>query len=101
MQVSSYNFLRSSGSSRRAAISSSREAAMLLGNDSDPSRPRTADTTSAFQKLPSGGTRGSPIVSSENRRTASGRSSSNIKNFESALRGIESLNVNNNERVHY
>ncbi|KAK9231709.1 hypothetical protein WN943_021948 [Citrus x changshan-huyou] len=98
--MSSYNLLRSSGSSRRVAVPNSREAA-VVGSDTDPSRPRTTDASpGAFQKI-SSGQRSSPVVSSENRHTTSGRSTSNIKNFESTLRGIESLHFNNNERVHH
>lgn len=100
VQMSSYNLLRSSGSSRRVAVPNSREAA-VVGSDTDPSRPRTTDASpGAFQKI-SSGQRSSPVVSSENRHTTSGRSTSNIKNFESTLRGIESLHFNNNERVHH
>ncbi|KAH9713433.1 Casein kinase 1-like protein 2 [Citrus sinensis] len=88
------------GSSRRVAVPNSREAA-VVGSDTDPSRPRTTDASpGAFQKI-SSGQRSSPVVSSENRHTTSGRSTSNIKNFESTLRGIESLHFNNNERVHH
>ncbi|KAJ4717861.1 putative Casein kinase [Melia azedarach] len=98
--LSTYNLLRSTGSSRRAAVSSSRDAA-AVGSDSDPSRARTTDASpGVFQKI-SSGQRSSPVVSSENRHTTSGRNTANIKNFESTLRGIESLNFNNDERVHY
>lgn len=101
VQASSYSFLRSGGSSRRAAISSrdatSRDAA-AFGSEADP---RITDANpGAFQKI-SSGQRSSPVVSSENRHTSSGRNTSNIRNFESTLRGIESLNFNKDERVHY
>ncbi|KAL5757449.1 hypothetical protein ACOSP7_020060 [Xanthoceras sorbifolium] len=95
VMVSNYNFLRSTGSSRRAAMSSSRDAAVVR-TDSDPSRPLTAGV---LQKIASG-QRSTPVVASENRHT-SGRSTANIKNFESTLRGIESLHFNTDERVHY
>lgn len=98
--MSSYNLLRSSGSSRRVAVPHSREAA-FVGSDTDPSRPRTTDASpGAFQKF-SSGQRSSPVVSSENRHTTSSRGTSNVKNFESTLRGIESLHFNSNERVHH
>ncbi|KAJ0075350.1 hypothetical protein Patl1_33562 [Pistacia atlantica] len=99
--ASSYSFLRSGGSSRRAAFSSrdaiSRDATAFV-NEADP---RITDANpGAFQKI-SSGQRSSPVVSSENRHTSSGRNTSNIRNFESTLRGIESLNFNKDERVHY
>ncbi|TXG68518.1 hypothetical protein EZV62_003453 [Acer yangbiense] len=97
--VSNYNFLRSTGSSRRAAMSSSRDAP-VVGSDSDPSRPRTADVNAGVLQKISSGQRISPVISSENRHT-SGRSTANIKNFESTLRGIESLHLNTDERVHF
>ncbi|KAH9665020.1 Casein kinase 1-like protein 2 [Citrus sinensis] len=76
-------------SKQKIAVPNSREAA-VVGSDTDPSRPRTTDASpGAFQKI------------SKNRHTTSGRSTSNIKNFESTLRGIESLHFNNNERVHH
>ncbi|KAJ0007048.1 hypothetical protein Pint_28981 [Pistacia integerrima] len=94
--ASSYSFLRSGGSSRRAAFSS--RDATAFGNEADP---RITDANpGAFQKI-SSGQRSSPVVSSENRHTSSGRNTSNIRNFESTLRGIESLNFNKDERVHY
>ncbi|XP_057978497.1 casein kinase 1-like protein 2 [Malania oleifera] len=95
----SSNFLRSSGSSRRAAVSSSRDV-VIIGSESDPSRPRTADASPGVLRKISSGQRSSPIGSSDHKR-ASGRNTSNIKNFESALKGIEGLHFNNDERVHY
>ncbi|KAJ9190349.1 hypothetical protein P3X46_001565 [Hevea brasiliensis] len=92
------NFPPTSGSSRRPAISSSRDAA-LVGNESDPTRCRITDMSPAVKI--SGGQRGSPIVSSEQKLPSSGRNSSNIKTFESTLRGIESLHFNNEERIQY
>lgn len=96
VQASSYSFLRSGGSSRRAAIYS-RDAA-AFGSEADH---RITDANhGTFQKI-SGGQRSSPAVSSENRRTSSGKNTSNIRNFDSTLRGIESLSFGNDERVHY
>ncbi|KAK9142306.1 hypothetical protein Syun_011706 [Stephania yunnanensis] len=99
IQTSTSNFLgRSSGSSRRAAISSSRDA--LIGSDSDPSRPRTTEASpGAFRKI-SSTQRSSPVGSSEPKRTSSGRNiSTNMKTFESTLKGIESLSFDNDERA--
>ncbi|KAA3490371.1 casein kinase I-like [Gossypium australe] len=99
--LSSSNFLRSSGSSRRAAVSSSRDAAAIAVSDSERSHFRTTDATAGpFQKI-SSGQRNSPVLSSENKRPSSGRSTSNLNNLESAVRGIESLHFRNEERLHY
>ncbi|KAF8388794.1 hypothetical protein HHK36_025474 [Tetracentron sinense] len=99
--LSSSTFMgRSSGSSRRAAVSSSREAVMG-GSDSVPARPRTTEASPGeFGKMASG-QRGSPVGSSEPKRTPSGRNTSNIKNYESTLKGIESLHFDSDERLHY
>ncbi|XP_044487543.1 casein kinase 1-like protein 2 [Mangifera indica] len=94
--ASSYSFLRSGGSSRRAAISG--RDAVVFGSEVDPHI--TDANAGTFQKITSGQRR-SPVVSLENRHTSSGRITSNIRNFESTLRGIESLNFNNDERVQY
>lgn len=98
MQPSSSNFLWSSGSSRRVAVSSSREA-VIPGKESDPSAPHTTDINpGALPKFPSG-QRSSPIGSSEQNRP--GKSASNTKNLESTLKGIESLHFNNDEKLRY
>ncbi|PKI39872.1 hypothetical protein CRG98_039712 [Punica granatum] len=106
---SSSNFLRSTGSSRRAAVSSSREAGNV-GTDSDLSRSRTAADVSpgAFRKISSGSAqRSSPVGSSDQQiRPTSSRNNnttSNMKTFESTLRGIEGLHFNSSsdERVKY
>ncbi|OMO66222.1 hypothetical protein COLO4_30687 [Corchorus olitorius] len=94
------NFLRSSGSSRRAAVSSSRDAA-IAGSDTEPSRLRTMDGSAVTLNKISSGQRSSPVLASENKRSSSGRNASNVKSLESALRGIEGLHFNNDERVHY
>ncbi|OAY82356.1 Casein kinase I isoform delta-like [Ananas comosus] len=98
--LSSSTFLgRSSGSSRRAAVSSSRDVA---GPEIDQSRTRTTDASpGTFRKL-SGPQRSSPPVgSAEPKRSSSGRHSSNIRNYESTLKGIEGLNFDGDERVKY
>lgn len=97
-QLSSSNFLRSSGPSRRPAISSSREA-VIVRSDTDPTRSRTTDVSPAVKI--SSVQRSLPIASSEQKHPSSGRNSSNIKTFESALRGIESLRFNKEERIQY
>lgn len=80
-------------------MSSNRDAA-ITGSEVDPSRVDTTDGSSgAFRKI-SGVQRGSPVISSEH-RTSSGRNASNIKNFESTLRGIETLHFNSDERAQY
>ncbi|OAY36471.1 casein kinase 1-like protein 2 [Manihot esculenta] len=96
--LSSSNFLRSSGPSRRPAISSSREA-VIVRSDTDPTRSRTTDVSPAVKI--SSVQRSLPIASSEQKHPSSGRNSSNIKTFESALRGIESLRFNKEERIQY
>ncbi|CAK7356887.1 unnamed protein product [Dovyalis caffra] len=95
VQLSSSNFLRSSVSSRHPVVSSSRGAA--VGNDSDPSRPRTADASFAVLQ---NGQRSLPGLSSEQKHSSSGRNT-NIKTLESTLRGIESLHVNVDGRLHH
>lgn len=102
---SSSNILgRSGGSSRRAAVSSSREAA-IMGSETDPSRSRTTEASPGGVRILSSGQRSSPIGSSDPRRgssgTISGRNASNAKNYETTLKGIESLHFDNDERGHY
>ncbi|KAE8715391.1 Casein kinase I isoform delta [Hibiscus syriacus] len=93
------NVLPSSGSSRRAAISCNRDAAAITVGDSEPRHLRTIDASSrSFQKI-SSRQRNTPILS-ENKQP-SGRNTSNVKNLESAMRGIESLHFSNDERVPY
>ncbi|KAJ8756165.1 hypothetical protein K2173_024712 [Erythroxylum novogranatense] len=97
--LSSSNFFRSSGSTKRPAVSSSRDAA-VVGSDCDPTHPHTTEASPAVHKI-SSGQRISPVVTSELKHSSSGRSTSIIKTFESTLRGIESLHFNNDERLHY
>lgn len=98
MQLSSSNFFRSSGSTRRGAVSNSRDP--VVGSETEPSHPLAMDASlGALHKI-SGAQRSSPITSSEHIRTSSGRNTSNIKNLESTLRGIESLSFND-ERAQY
>ncbi|KAI3789812.1 hypothetical protein L2E82_02616 [Cichorium intybus] len=87
-ELSSSNVLQSSGSSRRPAVSSSR-------GEADPSFVRSTDASpGALRRVTSSsGQRSSPIVSTDQRRStpAKNAASSNIKNFESTLKGIEGL----------
>ncbi|KAK1266154.1 Casein kinase I isoform delta-like [Acorus gramineus] len=97
------NFLgRSSGSSRRAVVSSSRD--MMTGSEVDMTRPRTTDASpGTFRKVPSG-QRSSPVSgSAEPKRSSSSRNNtaSNVRNYESTLKGIECLNFDTDERLHY
>lgn len=98
MQLSSSNFFRASGSARRGAVSGSRDA--VVGSETEPSRPPTMDSSQGALRKISGAQRSSPILSSEHNRVTSGRNTSNIKNLETTLRGIESLHFND-ERVQY
>ncbi|KAM0020283.1 putative protein kinase CK1-CK1 family [Helianthus debilis subsp. tardiflorus] len=83
-ELSSNNILQSSGSSRRPAVSSIREPG--AEREPEPSYGRTADASpSALRRVTSAGRRSSPVVSSDQKR------SSNVKNFESTLKGIEGL----------
>ncbi|KAL6005923.1 hypothetical protein ACLOJK_039968 [Asimina triloba] len=97
--LSSSTFLgQSSGSSRRAAVSSSRD--MMVGSEADHSRSRTTDASpGAFRRVVNA-QRSSPVSSSEPKRS-SGRNTSNIKNYESTLKGMECLNFDADERLHY
>ncbi|XVF26988.1 hypothetical protein REPUB_Repub14bG0068000 [Reevesia pubescens] len=92
--LSGSNFLHARGFSRQAAVSSSRDAAITVG-DSEPSRLRNLDASAGqLPKIPSGQRR-LPVLSAENKQSPTGRNTSNIKNVESALRGIESLHFSN------
>ncbi|XP_041002208.1 casein kinase 1-like protein 2 isoform X1 [Juglans microcarpa x Juglans regia] len=95
----SSNFLRSSGSSRRAAASSNRDAA-IISSEADLSHPNTKNVSPGALRKISSGQRSSPVVSSEH-RTPSVRNASTIKNLETTLRGIESLHFNNDERAQF
>ncbi|KAA8541661.1 hypothetical protein F0562_022813 [Nyssa sinensis] len=100
--LSGSNFLRASGSSRRPAVSSSRDP-VIVGSESDPSRLRATDASpGTLRKISSAAPqRSSPVVSADNKRSSSSRNPSNIKNFESTLKGIEGLHFNGDEKLHY
>ncbi|KAL6840528.1 hypothetical protein ACP4OV_030338 [Aristida adscensionis] len=98
--ISSSNFLgRSSGSSRRAAVSSSRD--VVATDTSEPSRTRTTDASPGAFRRASGPQISSPINSAEPKRSTSGRHSSIVRNYDSALKGIEGLKFDSDERVQY
>lgn len=99
MQLSSSTFLvKPGGLSRRAAVSSSHD--LMMGTEVDLSHPRTTDATpGGFRKISVHRT--SPVESSDPKRSSSGRNASNIKSYESTLRGIESLKFDSDERLQY
>ncbi|XVF88785.1 hypothetical protein PTKIN_Ptkin19aG0079300 [Pterospermum kingtungense] len=85
-------------SSRRVAVSSSRDA--FAGSEVDPQRSRTTDASpGALHKISS--RQRSPVESAEPKRTLSGRNTSHVKNYEAALKGIEGLQFESDERIHY
>ncbi|XP_007012783.2 PREDICTED: casein kinase I isoform X1 [Theobroma cacao] len=93
-------FMGQSGgsSSRRVAVSSSRDA--FAGSEAEPQRSRTTDASpGALHKISS--QQRSPVESSDAKRTLSGRNTSHVKNYEAALKGIEGLQFESDERVHY
>uniref|UniRef100_A0A0D9V247 non-specific serine/threonine protein kinase n=1 Tax=Leersia perrieri TaxID=77586 RepID=A0A0D9V247_9ORYZ len=83
---------------RRAVVSSSRE---LQNNEGEPSRSHTPDASpGTFQRsaLPR---RSSQMLDySDPRHSSSGRQPPN-KNYESTIRGIQGLNFDGNDRIHY
>ncbi|KAK4265644.1 hypothetical protein QN277_026669 [Acacia crassicarpa] len=89
---------QSSGSSRRVAVPSSRDA--FVGGESDP-RTRTTEASPGAAHRISGGHRSSPLGATDAKRISSGRNASHVKNYESTVRGIEGLQLENDERAHY
>jgi casein kinase 1 len=67
----------------------------------EPSRSRTTDASPGAFRRTSGPQRSPPVDSAEPTRSSSARHSSNTKNYESALKGIEGLNFDGDERVQY
>lgn len=94
MQLPNSNYAGRSGeTSRRPAVSSSRD-------DADPYRARRADISpGAAYRIPNGQVI-SPIGSSDPRRSSSRRHTSQ-RNYDSTLKGIETLRLDNEEKVHY
>ncbi|KAK6789585.1 hypothetical protein RDI58_013385 [Solanum bulbocastanum] len=88
---------RSSGSLWRGLVSGSHET-FTVGNDSDPTRSRVPEASPAtMHKIPSG-QRISPLVGSSDPKHAS--SGPGVKNYESTLKGIESLHFDEEDKGH-
>ncbi|OIW08991.1 hypothetical protein TanjilG_05967 [Lupinus angustifolius] len=98
VKMSGSNIFLSSGSARRGAVSSSHDA--HVGSETEPSRPHAMDAGPAALRKISGAQRSSTITTSEHNWSSSGRKTSNLKDYERALRGIESLNIKD-QRVQY
>ncbi|KAF2285127.1 hypothetical protein GH714_038745 [Hevea brasiliensis] len=88
---------RSSRSSRQAAtVSTSRD--IFVGSEADPQRSRTTDASPGNMHKISSGQR-SPLGSAADpRRSSSARNATHMKTYESALKGIEGLNFDNDEK---
>ncbi|XWS26667.1 hypothetical protein CRYUN_Cryun26dG0050200 [Craigia yunnanensis] len=85
-------------SSRRVAVSSSRDA--FAGSEADPQLSRITDASpGALHKISS--RQRSPVESADPKRTLSGRNTSHVRNYEAALKGIEGLQFESDERIHY
>ncbi|KAL1810607.1 casein kinase 1-like protein 2 [Daucus carota subsp. sativus] len=98
-EIPGSNIMRSSGSSRRPAVSSSREPG-IAGADFDSSRARTTDASpGTVGKISNTAQRNSPVLSSDQKHSTSSRNP-NMKNLESTLKGIEGLHIKD-ERLHY
>ncbi|XP_051113889.1 casein kinase 1-like protein 1 isoform X2 [Andrographis paniculata] len=85
---SSTFFGRSSGAQRRTAVS---------GNDSDPTRSRTPETSPATGNRVSSSQRASDPPKHNG---PSSRNSSSTKNYDAAVKGIENLHFDDDERYH-
>ncbi|XP_065038443.1 casein kinase 1-like protein 2 isoform X3 [Musa acuminata AAA Group] len=91
------NYLgQSSGSSRRAFYSSSRD----MVSEADLSRTSTAEVSPGTFRKVSSSQRSSPFSSLEPKYTSAGRNP-NIKNYESTLKGIQRLSFDDEERIQY
>ncbi|MCD7449213.1 Casein kinase 1-like protein 2 [Datura stramonium] len=86
----SSNFFRSSGSAKHPVVSSSRDP-VIAGGEPDFSHTQTIDASAgSLRKISSAAQKSSQVVSSDNKRSSSTRNM-NIKNLESAVKGIEGL----------
>lgn len=85
---------RSGESSRRPAVSSSRD-------DADPYRSCTTDISPGAAYKISNGQINPPMGSSDPKRTSSRRHASQVRNYDSTLKGMETLSLDNEEKVHY
>ncbi|OAY53943.1 casein kinase 1-like protein 1 [Manihot esculenta] len=90
---------RSSRSSRQPAVSTSRD--IFVGSEADPQHSRTTDASpGTMNKISS--TQRSPLGSAADpRRSSSTRNATHMKTYESAIKGIEGLNFDSDEKVHY
>ncbi|OIT29253.1 PREDICTED: casein kinase 1-like protein 2 [Nicotiana attenuata] len=89
-ELSSSNFFRSSGPSRRPVVSSIRDP-VIAGGEPDLSGTRTKDASPGpLRKVSSVARRSSPVVSSDHKRSSSIKNA-NIKNLESTVKGMEGL----------
>ncbi|PHT45877.1 Casein kinase I isoform epsilon [Capsicum baccatum] len=80
-----------SGSTRHPIVSSSRDP-VAAGVEPGHSRTRTIDASAgSVHKISSAAQRSSPVVSSDHKRNSSFSRNTNMKNLESAVRGIEGL----------
>ena len=95
IQLSSANILGQSSGSRRVAVSSSRDA--FVGGESDLRTHTTEANPGAAHRS---GQRSSPIGSSEPKRMSSVRNAPHAKNYETAIRGIEGLQLENDQKAH-
>lgn len=100
--MSGSSFLgRSSGSLRRGALSGSRET-FTPGTDSDPARVRASEASPGTIHKISSVQRSSPFGgSSDPKHSSSGKNNPTTKNLESTLKGIESLNFDDEEKATY
>ncbi|KAL7152383.1 hypothetical protein ABFS83_04G093600 [Erythranthe nasuta] len=97
--LSSSNIFGQIGSARRPAVSGSRDPD-ISGADNDFRHAR--DTDGPHHRNLSDAQRTMPASSNDNKRSSSStRNPPNVKNFESTLKGMESLNFGNDERKHY
>eukprot|EP01018_Ginkgo_biloba_P021858 Gb_22094 [translate_table: standard] len=85
---------QSISTSRRAVLSSSRQATVA---DADSSRPRATDL-SPIALRNTGGQRSSPVGSADPKRSGSARLIPNSRNYEATLKGIECLSFDMDKR---
>ncbi|KAB1996394.1 hypothetical protein ERO13_D13G198200v2 [Gossypium hirsutum] len=90
-------YMGQSGGSSSRHIAGSREA--FAGSEADPQRSRTTDASHGG--LHRNSSRQSPVESSEPKRASSMRNTSHAKNYEAALKGMEGLQFESDERIHY
>ncbi|KAA3486136.1 casein kinase I-like [Gossypium australe] len=90
-------YMGQSGGSSSRHIAGSREA--FAGSEADPQRSRTTDASHGG--LNRNSSRQSPVESSDPKRALSMRNTSHAKNYEAALKGMEGLQFESDERIHY